>query len=370
MKGFLVIASVIAGVALSAQAPDRIRPPQPGTVPALKLPAIQKRQLSNGLPVWMVELHEVPVAQVNLVVQSGSANDPAGKFGVTSLMMAMLEEGAGARSALEIADAVDFLGADLGTGSTFDASAVRLHVPVARLAEALPIMADVVLRPTFPEDELKRILQQRLTTLLQARDEPETILAQAFPRVLYGPTHRYGYAMIGTASTVAGFTTADLRAQYTAAFRPSNSALIVVGIVVISAVGLMLRYSLLGKRMRALSDDLDLAETAGIDTRRVIFYTWIFSGALAGLAGVMAGATTNLRPEMGFELLLPIFAAVILGGIGDAFGALAAGMVLGVMTEWSTLIIDARWKVAVGFVVLIVVLIIRPQGIFGKAKTV
>jgi neutral amino acid transport system permease protein len=145
---------------------------------------------------------------------------------------------------------------------------------------------------------------------------------------------------------------------------------VIVGIVVISAVGLMLRYSLMGKRMRALSDDLDLAETAGIDTRRIILYTWIFSGALAGLAGVMAGATTNLRPEMGFELLLPIFAAVILGGIGDAFGALAAGMVLGVMTEWSTLVIDARWKVAVGFVVLIIVLIIRPQGIFGKAKAV
>ena len=145
---------------------------------------------------------------------------------------------------------------------------------------------------------------------------------------------------------------------------------VVVGVVVLSAVGLMLRYSLLGKRMRALSDDLDLAETAGINTKRVILYTWIFSGALAGLAGVMAAATTNLRPELGFELLLPIFAAVILGGIGDAFGALAAGMVLGVMTEWSTMIIDARWKVAVGFVVLVVVLIIRPQGIFGKAKTV
>ena len=145
---------------------------------------------------------------------------------------------------------------------------------------------------------------------------------------------------------------------------------VVVGVVVLVAVGLMLRYSLLGKRMRALSDDLDLAETAGIDTRRVIFYTWIFSGTLAGLAGVMAAATTNLRPELGFELLLPIFAAVILGGIGDAFGALAAGMVLGVMTEWSTMIIDARWKVAVGFVVLVVVLIVRPQGIFGKAKTV
>jgi branched-subunit amino acid ABC-type transport system permease component len=71
---------------------------------------------------------------------------------------------------------------------------------------------------------------------------------------------------------------------------------------------------------------------------------------------------------MGFELLLPIFAAVVLGGIGDAFGALAAGMVIGVMTEWSTLIVDARWKTAVGFLVLLLVLIIRPQGIFGKAK--
>jgi neutral amino acid transport system permease protein len=145
---------------------------------------------------------------------------------------------------------------------------------------------------------------------------------------------------------------------------------VVVGVVVLLAVGLMLRYSLLGKRMRALSDDLELAETAGIDTRRVILYTWIFSGALAGLAGVMAGAITNLRPELGFELLLPIFAAVILGGIGDAFGALAAGMVLGVMTEWSTLLFEARWKTAVGFIVLVVVLVIRPQGIFGKAKAI
>ena len=145
---------------------------------------------------------------------------------------------------------------------------------------------------------------------------------------------------------------------------------VIVGIAVLVGIGLMLRLTLLGKRMRALSDDLELAETAGIDTRRVITYTWIFAGALAGLAGVLAAATTDLYPELGFELLLPIFAAVILGGIGDAFGALAAGMVIGVMTEWSTLIIDARWKTAVGFLVLILVLIVRPQGIFGRAKAI
>ncbi len=145
---------------------------------------------------------------------------------------------------------------------------------------------------------------------------------------------------------------------------------VVVGVAVLVGVGFMLRFTLLGKRMRALSDDLELAETAGIDTRRVILYTWVFAGALAGLAGVLAGSITNLRPELGFELLLPIFAAVILGGIGDAFGALVAGLVLGVMTEWSTLVIDARWKVAVGFLILVIVLVIRPQGIFGRAKAV
>jgi neutral amino acid transport system permease protein len=145
---------------------------------------------------------------------------------------------------------------------------------------------------------------------------------------------------------------------------------VIVGVAVLVAVGLVLRLTLLGKRMRALSDDLELAETAGIDTGRVITYTWIFAGALAGLAGVLAAAVTDLYPELGFELLLPIFAAVILGGIGDAFGALAAGMIIGVMTEWSTLVIDARWKTGVGFIVLVIALIVRPQGIFGKAKAV
>ena len=90
----------------------------------------------------------------------------------------------------------------------------------------------------------------------------------------------------------------------------TSLVVLIVGIVVIVGIGLMLRYTLLGKRMRALSDNLELAETSGIDTSRVILYTWLFAGALAGLAGVMAAATTELRPELGFELLLPIFAAV------------------------------------------------------------
>ncbi len=145
---------------------------------------------------------------------------------------------------------------------------------------------------------------------------------------------------------------------------------VAVGLVVLVAVGLIVRFSLLGKQMRALSDDIDLAETAGIDTRRVILYTWLFAGALAGLAGVLSGALTNLRPELGFELLLPIFAAVILGGIGSPFGALTAGLVLGVVIELSTLVVEPRWKVTFGFLALIIALVIRPQGIFGRARAV
>lgn len=227
---------VVPGSTAAAQAPDRSRPPAIGPAPALTLPQVQKQRLSNGLAVWIVELHEVPVAQVNLVVLSGSADDPPGHYGIASLTTAMLTEGAGTRSALDIADAVDFLGATLTTGSSSDASAVRLHAPVAHLAEALPLMADVALRPTFPAAELDRQRQQRLTTLLQARDDPSTIAALAFSRVLYGPEHRYGTAMMGTAQTIAAFTPDDLQRFYAATFRPDNAALIVVGDVTPGAI--------------------------------------------------------------------------------------------------------------------------------------
>jgi predicted Zn-dependent peptidase len=224
-----LIAAIAAATLSAQQPPDRSHPPQSGPPPTLRLPSIQKRQLSNGLAVWMVELHKVPVVQENLLVNSGTADDPVGKFGVASFTAAMLTEGAGSRSSLEIADAVDFLGADLGASTGADASAVRLHVPVARLADALPIFADVALRPTFPKDELERLRKERLTNLLQARDDPATIASLAFARVLYGLTHRYGTASAGTAETIKALTPDDLRAFYTATFRPTNATLLVVG---------------------------------------------------------------------------------------------------------------------------------------------
>ncbi len=213
---------------LAAQGADRSRPPALGPAPQLDLPAIQKRTLANGLRVWLIESHEVPLIQVNLVVMAGSADDPAGKFGVASLTAAMLDEGAASRTSLQIADAIDFLGADLATTSSFDASAVRLNVPAGRLAEALPIMADVALRPTFPDDELNRLREERVTALLQARDDAASVAPMAFARVVFG-AHRYGTSAVGTEATLKAFTPQDLRSFHGSMYVPGNAALVVVG---------------------------------------------------------------------------------------------------------------------------------------------
>ena len=232
----LVIAFLLATATLGAQSPDRSKPPVPGTTPALKLPAIQKRQLSNGLPVWLVELHEVPVVQVEPRRPQRHRRRPCGQIRPRQPHGRDADRGRGIRSSLEIADAIDFLGADLSASSGIDSAGVRLHVPVGRLADALPIMADVALRPTFPKEELERLRQQRLVSLLQARDDPQTIASMAFSRTIFGPSHRYGTATFGAADTIKAFTQDDLRAFYLSAFRPDNAALLVVGDVTAASV--------------------------------------------------------------------------------------------------------------------------------------
>jgi neutral amino acid transport system permease protein len=145
---------------------------------------------------------------------------------------------------------------------------------------------------------------------------------------------------------------------------------VIISFVVLAAVATMLRVTSLGRQMRALADNFDLAETTGIDTGQVVLKTWLLAGGLAGLAGVLVvAATGSLTPNTGFYLLLPLFAAVVLGGIGNAYGALAGGLVIGLTQEWSTLVVESQWKVAVSFLVLIIVLIVRPQGIFGRERT-
>ncbi|HEX7085645.1 MAG TPA: pitrilysin family protein [Vicinamibacterales bacterium] len=218
------------GTGLHGQSrPDRSRAPEPGPAPELRLPEVQTARLSNGLPVHVVEMHEVPVVEIALVLDAGAAQDPAGKFGLASLTAAMLDEGAAGRPALTIAEEVALLGATLRTGSSYDASFVRLGVPVARLDRALPIMADVVLRPDFPADELERVRKEWLTDMLQARDDPGWVASRAFARLLFGDAHRYGTDERGTPTSLTVLTDADVRDFHRTHYQPSRAALIVAG---------------------------------------------------------------------------------------------------------------------------------------------
>jgi predicted Zn-dependent peptidase len=231
MFGALIglLALFLTAAPTGQQRPDRLVPPKSAAAPEFTAPQVQKRRLSNGLPVWIVELHKVPVAHVSLVVRSGGGADPAQKFGVASLTSQMLDEGAGARDALEIADAIDYLGASLSTSSSFDASLVDLHVPVARLSDALGLMADVALRPTFPDKELQRVREQILTSLIQTQDDPAQLVRFAFPRLVFGAQHRYGTLSVGTAAAIRGFSPGDLKQFHGKHYVPGNSVVIVVG---------------------------------------------------------------------------------------------------------------------------------------------
>ena len=156
----------------------------------------------------------------------------------------------------------------------------------------------------------------------------------------------------------------------------AQAATIVAAAVAIAAIGLFLARSPTGRVMRAMSDDRALAQLSGIDVNRVILVTWVIAGVTSGLAGLLAALVqSTFDPNFGFQLLLPVFAAVVLGGIGSAYGALAGGLVLGVATELSTWEgfgggVDPVYKPVVAFVVLIGALMLRPQGLFGKARTV
>ena len=143
---------------------------------------------------------------------------------------------------------------------------------------------------------------------------------------------------------------------------------IAMSIVVMLAVHLMLKLTRLGKSMRAMSDNTTLAMTSGIDTRRITTITWFLSGTLAGLAGSVLGITEgNLTPAAGELFLFIIFAAVIVGGVGSIYGAMAGAVLIGLATEVSAAFIDPAYKLDVAFVILILTLLFRPSGLFARA---
>ncbi len=149
-----------------------------------------------------------------------------------------------------------------------------------------------------------------------------------------------------------------------------DAALVLVCIVVLVAVALMLQYTRVGKALRAVSDNPDLAASSGINVARIILFVWMLGGALAAGGGVLQGVAARIDYLMGFQLLLLMFAAVILGGLGTAYGAMVGGLIVGLTTEISTLWISPELKTVAALAVLILVLLVRPQGLLGSRERV
>ena len=149
---------------------------------------------------------------------------------------------------------------------------------------------------------------------------------------------------------------------------PDQLLSLLVAAILVVAIHILLTRTAIGRSMRAVSENPQLAGVVGIEVRQIIRVVWLLGAGLAAVAGVTAGVLVQIRPQMGFDLLLPLFAAAILGGIGSVPGAMLAGLIVGLSEAIAVQLVGAEWRAAIAFVILVAVLLFRPQGLFGRAE--
>ena len=206
--------------------------PATASFPSLVFPTLERATLSNGLQVVLAHRPGVPVVQLRLDVRgAGISSDPAGKQGLASFAMGMLDEGAGSYSALALGDRVEALGARLSTGASLDQANVYLSSLTTNLEPSLAVMADVLLRPTFDGAELERVRATWLAGLAQEKARPNSLARRVAYPVLYGAGHPYAVppSGTGTEASIKSLTAAELKAWAKAKLRPDQATLVVVG---------------------------------------------------------------------------------------------------------------------------------------------
>jgi zinc protease len=210
---------------------NRSKAPDTGTPPELKLPKLQRTTLSNGLKVILAERHEVPLVDFTLASDAGFASDASTSPGTANLAMLVLTDGTRTRDALKISDELESLGATLKGSSNLDLSFVSLSALTAKLDASLDLFADVVLNPSFPENEVKREQKLVLAGIEREQNAPTTLALRLLPELLYGSGHPYANPLTGsgTKEGVAKLTREDLVKFHDGWLRPSNSTLVVVG---------------------------------------------------------------------------------------------------------------------------------------------
>jgi len=217
------------GEAVNADAPWRATAPEAGPARPLNLPVPEIFKLQNGLTVIYNRRPGLPVVAANLVFNSGSGANPTNNPGLASFTANMLQQGTATRSATQIADEAALLGASLQSGATMDSSSVSTSSLARNFPGALDLLADVVLHPTFPPDEVERRRASRLAAFADDRGNPNIVVARVSVAALFGPNHPFGYDNVGTEDSIKAMTRDDMTNFWKAHYVPSNAALVVAG---------------------------------------------------------------------------------------------------------------------------------------------
>jgi zinc protease len=210
---------------------DRSRAPTPGSVRPFDFPEVQRRRLGNGLTLLMASTGELPLVTVRAVIDAGASAERAGEEGLAWLTAQALEGGTAARDGEDLAWAVERLGAQLQTQTTWDAVHMSLTVPSQRLGEALDLLAEIVRTPAFPEREVERARAEQSAEMLRRLTEPRALADDAAVRFIYADGATYGRTLLGFADRVAGFAADAVRRFHGSRYVPGRAAIVVVGAV-------------------------------------------------------------------------------------------------------------------------------------------
>jgi zinc protease len=215
--------------ATNASTVDRSKLPTPGADPEIKFPALQHAKLSNGLKIILAERHSIPDITMDLLLDTGTSADYLTSPGTAQLAMSLLTLGTKKRTAIQIGDELESLGAGVGGGAAQDNASVSLGALKPSLDSALDIFADVILNPTFPEADFKRLQKQTIAGIQQQKSNPNTIANRIITGLVYGKNHPYSTPGSGTEASVAALTRADMQKFHATWFKPNNATLVVVG---------------------------------------------------------------------------------------------------------------------------------------------
>ncbi len=235
---------------VSATGVDRSKVPEAGPAPPLRLPKLQRATLSNGLRVVLAERHDLPLVNLRLLVDAGFSADPPARPGLAGMTMAMLDEGTARRSALEISEELDRLGMQLGATARLDVCSVFASILKANLDPSLDLFADVILHPTFPQEELERQKKQRVAAIQNEKTRPFAMALRVLPRLLYGDGHPYATPLTGSGeeASVAALSRDELVEFHRRWFLPNNATLVVAGDVTLAELTARLEKALVNWR--------------------------------------------------------------------------------------------------------------------------